>query len=557
MARGSSGFSATLGACASCGGASVPMAAPLLGGRILRAVSEETSAGAAIGPFRIVAPLESGGMASLFLAHRPPSRDIVAIKVIRDQLREVPRMIRMFQDEARTLTHVDHKNVVRVLEAGEYPDGRYLAMEYVHGCTLARLVDELEHRGLELPIAVGVQIAIEVATALHAAHEAVDENGRPLNIVHRDVSPQNVMISETGRVKLIDFGVAKASGRLEVTNAKLIKGKLRYMAPEQASGKPIDRRTDIFSLGILLWEMLTSHRFATGEGDIDVFTRLLDPKPTPPSEDNPAVSPALDAAVLGALSKSPQERPATGLELAEALRSSTDVSEGSSALEALVTEMFGVELAYTREWIAESFVLADPEIFDEHPVFDEAHAPTLRMGREVLAALAAKKLSSGVFDLVDSESSALTEPDWRDEVTKNQRPPKQATQTKARPRLDLTFTLLPAKGPESTGARPILSPYEGPSVVSDPPLGGGFDVADDTDALAVQCLANLRHATWAGRPAGAPPSLSVIAPLEGLEGAPVPSPPPERFSRLALVVLGLAVVLLCLAGFGTAWLVFY
>lgn len=493
-------------------------------------------------------------MASLYLAHRPPATDIVAVKVIRDQFREVSRIVRMFQDEVRTLTYIDHPNVVRVLEAGEYSQGRYLAMEYVHGCSLARLIDELDHLELPLPVPIAVHIGIEVARALHASHEAVDDEDRPLNIVHRDVSPQNVMISDAGAVKLIDFGVAKASGRLEVTNAKLIKGKLRYMSPEQAGGKALDRRTDLFALGVVIWEMLTRKRFSMSDGDVDLFTRLLDPRATPPSDYRPEVSPELDAVVLETLSKSPSARPATGLELAELLSASTDVSESRQALRALVNELFGVELEYTRQWIAESFTLPDESAFASYPIFDD-DSHTDKMSRDVLGALAAQKVTRDELVLVESASWSLDEGPHAD-VTRNLRRPKRRGAAKKEPRLDLTFTVLTGKGPESTGARPLVSPYEGPGVVSDPKLGGGFDELDDTDALAVRCLANLRHATWARRPAGSPPSLSVIAPLTELEAAPtvMAQPPKERLGARFWLLLGVVALLVLGAGFATTWL---
>ncbi|MCA9611042.1 MAG: protein kinase, partial [Myxococcales bacterium] len=152
-------------------------------------MSEDLSAGSPIGPYRVVAPLEEGGMASLYLAHRPPSKDIVAVKIIRSRLRDDSSVIRMFQDEARTLTFVRHPNVVRVLDAGESEGERYLAMEYLHGCSLARLVDELDRREVPLPVEVVAHLGVEVAEALHAAHHAVDDEAKPLAIVHRDVSP--------------------------------------------------------------------------------------------------------------------------------------------------------------------------------------------------------------------------------------------------------------------------------------------------------------------------------------------------------------------------------
>jgi len=522
-----------------------------LAGQVVRFghVAEEAARGDLIGAYRVVAPLEAGGMASLYLAHRPPETNIVALKVIQNQLREVSRIVRMFEDEVRTLRHIEHANVVRVLDAGEYAGGRFLVMEYVHGCSLARLVDEIDHRGLELPVSVAVHVAVEIALALHAAHEAVDEEGRPLNVVHRDVSPQNVMISETGAVKLIDFGIAQATGRKEVTNASLLKGKLRYMAPEQASGSALDRRTDLFALGIVIWEMLTGKRFAAARTR-DVFARLLDPKATPPSEDNADVGAELDALVLSSLSRDPEDRPATGLALAEGLRACTDVSDGRDGLRALVNKMFSAELEYTRHWIAESFELHDETTLDGAPVFDDSR--TKKVSREALFACAAQKLTSDALELLDSEERAS--PKEPLPVTKSLRAPKSGLV--GRPRLDLTFTLLQSQGPESTGARPIVSLFGASDAAPDPALGPGFDETDATDQLAIHCLANLRKATWARRPAGSPPSLSVIQSLdlEPPQAASPVTPEIEGSGRWPFLLIGVAFVGV---GLALSWLLFH
>ncbi|MCA9610539.1 MAG: serine/threonine protein kinase, partial [Myxococcales bacterium] len=337
--------------------------------------------------------------------------------------------------------------------------------------------------------------------------------------VHRDVSPQNVMIAENGAVKLIDFGVAKAHGRREVTNAKvLVKGKLRYMAPEQVAGKPVDGRTDLFALGIVLWECLTGRKFAAhGEGDL--FARLMDPRATPPSDDNPAVPEALDRVILAALSREPADRPASGRELADRLRDAVDVSGGREAIRALVDEMFGIELAYTRKWITDSFHLRD----DEGPRGTSAAGPpttTQKLGRDVLAKLAARRVAeTAALELVESTSGGTDGADRGDPTRPAKKRPKK---------LDLTFSLAQPRGRDATGALPLAAPFEAPTTLPHAPADGEpFDAGNDTDNLAMRCLATLRQATWSERPAGAPPSLSVIASLDELDGAPLPesSPP--------------------------------
>ncbi|MBX3272541.1 MAG: serine/threonine protein kinase [Sandaracinaceae bacterium] len=521
-------------------------------------MSEDTSVGGAIGPYRVVAPLEDGGMASLYLAHRPPARDIVAVKVIRTRLRDDSAMVRMFQDEARTLTHVRHPNVVRVLDSGEYEHGRYLAMEYLHGCSLARLRDELERREVPLPVDVVAHVGIEVAEALHAAHGALDADGKALGIVHRDVSPQNVMISENGNVKLIDFGVAKAHGRLEVTNARtMVKGKLRYMAPEQVSGKPVDGRTDIFALGIVLWECLTGRKFAARDGEGDLFARLMDPRATPPSEDNPDVPAALDDVVLAALAREPKDRPATARELAERIAAAADVSRGRDQLRALVDRMFGIELAYTRRWITDSFHLPEDEWHLEPPAAGDPGTTTRAMGREVLAALAARKVAEERRDASLAETLVAEEADGRPDPTRRERRRGGGRRGK----LDLTFSLAKPRGLDATGARPLAAPFDEPVTLPDTgPDAEPFDAGNDTDNLAMRCLASLRQATWAELPAGAPPPLSLIASLEEItpDALPPPSsrpPPPAAPASRGWVLLVAVAVIVLMASLGITLIV--
>ncbi len=504
-------------------------------------MSEDIAVGDAIGPYRVVAPLEEGGMASLYLAHRPPERDIVAVKVIRSRLRDDSSVIRMFQDEARTLTHVRHPNVVRVLDAGESDDRRYLAMEYLHGCSLARLRDELERRDVGLlPVSVVAHIGVEVAEALHAAHAAVDDRGKPLGIVHRDVSPQNVMVSESGAVKLIDFGVAKAHGRLEVTNAKMVvKGKLRYMAPEQVSGHPVDGRTDLFALGIVLWECLTGRKFAARDGEGDLFARLMDPRATAPSEDNPDVPQALDRILLATLSREPDDRPASGRALADALRAAVDVGGGREQIRGLVDRMFGIELAYTRKWITDSFRMPEEDTRADRPAEPAAPTTTQRMGRDVLAKLAAQKVAQKEqLELVESRS-------WTVEEAESHRTDPTRPQKKTPKRLDLTFSLAKPRSVNATGAQPLAAPFEEPVTLPDTnPDEEPFDAGDDTDNLAMRCLATLRQATWAERPAGAPPPVSLIATLDELADAPLPTAarPPPAGTRSWVLLLAVALI---------------
>jgi len=236
--------------------------------------------------------------------------------VIHPHLSENELMVQMFIDEARISSHIRHSNVVYVEEFGEHDGIYYIAMEYVDGCSLQQLLHACRAERRKLRAAVAVHIAIEVAAGLHAAHETLGSDGAPLGIVHRDVSPSNVLLTRDGRVKLIDFGIAKAHGRLSATRSGSgLKGKLRYMSPDQAWGRPIDRRADIYALGVCLWELLTSRSLFRASNDLAVLELVRNPTVPPPSTLNPEVSPALDAAVLRATARSPEHRHPSALEL--------------------------------------------------------------------------------------------------------------------------------------------------------------------------------------------------------------------------------------------------
>jgi serine/threonine-protein kinase len=272
-----------------------------------------------LGDYEIRGRLRAGGMATLFLAQRHGAAGVsrpVVIKVIHPHLAENELMVRMFIDEARISSHIRHSNVVYVEEFGEHDGVYYIVMEYVDGCSLHQLLHACVAEGRKLSPAIAVHIAIEVAAGLHAAHETCGEDGEPLGIVHRDVSPSNVLLTRDGRVKVIDFGIAKARGRLGATRSGSgLKGKLRYMSPEQAWGRPIDRRADLYALGICLWELLAGRGLFRAKHDLAVLELARNPVIPPPSQLNREVSAALDAVILRATALRPEDRHPTALEL--------------------------------------------------------------------------------------------------------------------------------------------------------------------------------------------------------------------------------------------------
>jgi eukaryotic-like serine/threonine-protein kinase len=280
-----------------------------------------------LGAYEIVAQLKRGGMATLYLAQRTGAAGFAkqaAIKVVHPHLADDRSFVQMFLDEARLSARIDHPNVVHVYELGEGDDGMYyLVMEYVHGCSLSQLLRALAREGRKLTPEVSTWIAMRVAAGLHAAHELTSPTGERLGVVHRDISPQNILLAHKGYVKLIDFGIAKARGRAHHTSTGLVKGKFRYMAPEQASGRPVDARTDVYALGIVLWELLTMKRLFQADDELLVLDLVRKPDVPSPREHAPELPEPLAAAVMHALAPAPHDRPATAdafrQELARAL----------------------------------------------------------------------------------------------------------------------------------------------------------------------------------------------------------------------------------------------
>ncbi len=244
-----------------------------------------------------------------------------AVKVIRPELSESRSFRSMFLDEARLASKIHHPNVVEVYDLGEEGPIVYLAMELVKGSSLARLLQPrvgIDHVGL-VPAMIA-RIIADMASGLHAAHELRNDDGALLQLVHRDISPQNILVSLDGVAKVADFGVAKALGRLaEETDAGQIKGKFSYLSPEQAARRAIDRRSDVFATGIVLWEALVGRRLFRGEDAIDTISRVQSVKIPDPRQYVPGLAPELAAVTLKALEREPRRRYQTAAELSEAL----------------------------------------------------------------------------------------------------------------------------------------------------------------------------------------------------------------------------------------------
>jgi serine/threonine protein kinase len=291
-----------------------------------------------LGKYRLIAQLGHGGMAEVFLAvvQGPGGfNKLVVIKLIRPQLAEDPDFLGMFLDEARLAARVSHPNVVQTNEVGQDGARFFIAMEYLDGQPLNRLIHRMQRKptssesiadskSRSLPLAIHLKIISEVLSGLHHAHELTDYDGTPLHVVHRDVTPHNIFVTYEGQVKVVDFGIAKALDSTSQTRNGVLKGKVAYMAPEQAQGERVDRRADVFSVGVLLWEAATGKRLWKGVPDITILQRLAtDEVPTPRSV-KPSVPKRLEAIILKALAHRRTDRYASALDLQSAIEDFID-----------------------------------------------------------------------------------------------------------------------------------------------------------------------------------------------------------------------------------------
>jgi serine/threonine protein kinase len=276
-------------------------------------------AGDQIGKYVVRRKLAEGGMAEIYLAASQGAEGFekeVVIKAVRSFLASDPGFVEMFIAEARLASQLNHANVVQIFDFAKHEDTYYLAMEYVRGCSLADLRRKCTELSEPMPPVLVAHIGAEVARGLHYAHR-LKVNGEPLFLVHRDVTPHNVLLSFDGAVKLTDFGIAKAGNKL--TSPGMLKGKFAYMSPEQSRGEHVDARTDVFALGIVLWEMLTGGRLFNGDSELAVLRAVQQSLITEPSRFNPDVPADLEAVVMKALNRELDARFQTAGELERAL----------------------------------------------------------------------------------------------------------------------------------------------------------------------------------------------------------------------------------------------
>lgn len=308
----------------------------------------------AFGKYGVLARLATGGAASIFLARQPGPAGfakLVCLKTLLPDRASDADFMAMFLDEARLAARLNHPNCVQIYELGKARGVYYISMEYIFGETLWNLLMTVTRVRAPLPVLEVAHIIASVCDGLHHAHELRDSDGRPYQLVHRDISPQNIMITFEGQAKVVDFGIAKAKTGREPTQSGLVKGKLSYMSPEQIAGSPVDRRSDIYSLGIVMFECLASRRLYRGGTPEDIARLILDHRAPRLRDVVPETPAVLDEVCARALSRQRENRFQTAHDMGNAIRAYLDsvrYSQSSAVLARLMAARFGSKIARRR-----------------------------------------------------------------------------------------------------------------------------------------------------------------------------------------------------------------
>jgi len=331
----------------------------------------------AFGPYVLLEKIATGGMAEVWKARRrgvEGFQKMVAIKKILPHLSDNEDFIEMFVDEAKLAAQLNHNNIIHIYDLGKIGTSYYIAMELIDGHDLKTILKRGEERDLSLPLDISLFIASKIAAALDYAHRKRDFDEKEMGLVHRDVSPQNVLISHEGDIKLCDFGIAKAASKASHTQAGALKGKLQYMSPEQAWGRKIDKRSDIFALGTVLFEMLTGRKLFLGESEMAILDLVRDAKVVAPSTVNDEVSPEIDKIVLKALGKDPGERYQTAGDMARDLDAVLYTFRPAPTSADLAIYMHRLEVSPT---VVGRAPVVEDEVTEAGPGLLAATAPTL------------------------------------------------------------------------------------------------------------------------------------------------------------------------------------
>jgi serine/threonine protein kinase len=436
-----------------------------------------------VGRYSVGGVVASGGMASIHLGHMRGAAGFsrtVAIKRMHAHFTTDPDFTSMFADEARLAARVRHPNVVPTLDVVMQGTDLCIVMEYVHGATLAQLSKLARLANERVPPGVALAIVCDALQGLHAAHEAVDAEGHALGIVHRDVSPQNIIVGIDGVARVLDFGIAKANVRLHQTREGGLKGKLAYMAPEQLEGASVDRASDIFAASVVLWEALTGVRLYAGANEGEIVTKLLKTTPLAPSHVAPELGTAYDALLSRGLARDPSKRFATAREMALALDDAGDAASDAEVGE-WVERVAAVPLAERAARVREL----------EKLLRDDG-----------------SRASSDVPDATSDDRGRAGDAS-RDVDPDETRPATPATM------------MIPPRAPARRSRAGLLTAIAVACAVA---VGGIFFVAGRTGAQSATAVAPSRASAPAPAPASASASASASAPASAPAPAPAPAP---------------------------------
>ncbi len=316
--------------------------------------SSDIDRGRMVGKYEILTRLSVGGMAELYLAFTAGPggfKKFVALKQILPDVKADDSFVKMFLDEARITAALQHANIGQVFDLGEDPKSHelYLAMEFIAGQNLEQLIKRAAKREAPIPVGFAARVIRDTCLGLHSAHHFMEPStGKPMPVVHRDVSPKNVMITYTGQVKVIDFGIAKARGRLNKTQVGIVKGTSGYMSPEQVKNEPLDGRTDLFAVAVMLHELLSGERLFTAPSDAAMMIKIVEGDIDEPTKNNPYVSPELSAVVMKGLERNRDTRYASGKELARAIEQACPDLFDDEQVAELMKQLFDDKIELTR-----------------------------------------------------------------------------------------------------------------------------------------------------------------------------------------------------------------
>jgi serine/threonine-protein kinase len=319
------------------------------------------------GKYTLIDRIAVGGMAEIFLARQAGLEGFektIVIKRIRPHLSKQPSFVKMFLNEAKLAAQLNHPNIVQIYDLGKINESYFIAMEYIFGRDMRRIIPKADTLGIPFPMVYALKIASSVCEGLYYAHQKVDLYGNPLNIVHRDVTPENIFVSFDGTVKVLDFGIAKAANQIEQTRAGEIKGKLSYMSPEQCLGRQLDNRSDLFSLGVVLYEWLTGFKLFTGDSEVAILKSITEGKIYAPSYFKADIPEAVEAILMKALEKDRDRRYQTAWDMQydiDQFLSQYEFTPSNIHLSNFLKQLFNDELEEEKARIAAARTSTGPE----------------------------------------------------------------------------------------------------------------------------------------------------------------------------------------------------